>query len=462
VGCSLGFLLLDYFAMKLYDVIIVGAGPAGLFAAYQLVFRKRKKPLKVLIIEKGNPIDKRKKSETLTGMGGAGTFSDGKLHFTPVLSHEKLLDLFSVKDYQKELDRVDELFTDFGAVGKYTPENIDEANCLVKKCQQKGVHLYLRKCKHVGSDNLPGVVSKIEKFLISKGVEIRCNLEVEEILVKNKLLSGVKCSDGKIYKAKKYLIAPGRVGASWLQKQAKKIGLSFAYQQVEIGVRVEFPAGIMEDHSKIVHENIYSIVTPTYDDVMRTFCPCPYGKVAVENYGEYVSVNGYSNANSKSPNSNFDFTTVVQLTEPVENTTDYAISMARMATIIGGGKPILQRLGDLKKGRRSTWKRIEKSYVKPTFLEVTPGDISMALTHRIVTNILEGFEILDRVLPGINSSSTLLYAPEIKLRGNRIKINNKLQTEIKNLYVAGDGAGNSGNITGAAVAGILAGKGMSK
>jgi uncharacterized FAD-dependent dehydrogenase len=144
----------------------------------------------------------------------------------------------------------------------------------------------------------------------------------------------------------------------------------------------------------------------------------------------------------------------------VENTTDYAIGMARMATIIGGGKPILQRLGDLRKGRRSTWKRIERSYVRPTLTEVTPGDISMALTHRIVTNILEGFEILDRVLPGINSGSTLLYAPEIKLRGNRIKINRKLQTDIKNLYVAGDGAGNSGNITGAAVAGILAAKGI--
>ena len=443
-----------------YDIIIVGAGPAGLFAAYQLVCRKKAKYPKILIIEQGNPIKKRKKTETLSGMGGAGTFSDGKLHFTPVLSHEKLLDIFSVAEYSKELNRVDKLFTDFGAKGKYTPDNLEEAEGLVKFCQQRGVHLYIRKCKHVGSDNLPKVVANIEKYLMDRGVEMKCNLKVEEVIVNNKSVIGLKVDDGKIYRADKYLLAPGRVGASWLQKQAEKIGLTFSYQKVEIGIRVEFPAGIMEDHSKILHENIYAIQTPTYDNTIRTFCPCPYGRVAIENYGDYVSVNGYSNANSGSENSNFDFTTVVQLTDPVENTTDYAIGMARMATIIGGGKPILQRLGDLRKGRRSTWNRIEKSYVKPTLTDVTPGDISMALTHRIVTNILEGFEILDRVLPGINSGSTLLYAPEIKLRGNRIKINRKLQTDIKNLYVAGDGAGNSGNISGAAVAGILAAKGM--
>lgn len=445
-----------------YDVVIVGSGPAGLFAAYELVHKKKKVIPKVLIIEQGNPIEKRKKVETLSGMGGAGTFSDGKLHFTPVLSHEKLLDIFSVAEYQKELDRVDRLFTEFGATGKYTPDNITEAEGLVKFCQQRGVNLYIRKCKHVGSDNLPKVVTNIEKYLRQRGVEIICNTKVEEILVKDKLVTGLKTADGKIYKAKNYLIAPGRVGASWLQEQARKIALPYSYQQVEIGVRVEFPAGIMEDHSKIIHENIYSLQTSTFDDVMRTFCPCPYGRVAVEDYGSYVSVNGYSNANSRSENSNFDFTTVVQLTKPVENTTDYAISMARMATIIGGGKPILQRLKDLREGRRSTWNRINKSYVRPTLTEVTPGDISMALSYRIVTNILEGFEKLNRVLPGINSGATLLYAPEIKLRGNRIKINRKLQTEIKNLYVAGDGAGNSGNITGAAVAGVLAAKGIIK
>jgi len=447
--------------MKKYNVIIVGAGPAGLFAAHHLTKRKRKKKLKVLILEQGKSIEKRKKTETMCGVGGAGTFSDGKLHFTPVLSHEKLLDLFPVNKYQEYIDKVDKLFTDFGVNVSYTPNNYSQALALVKYCQCKGVHLYLRRCKHVGSDVLPHIITNIAKVLRSQGVEIICQTKVDEIISKNKMIIGVKCGK-KIFQADKYLIAPGRVGTSWLQKQATKIGIDYSYQKVEIGVRVEFPAAIMEEHSKIMHENIYAVRTPTYDDVVRTFCPCPNGRVAIENYDQYISVNGYSNAKDKSDNSNFDLTTVIQLTKPVENTTDYAISIAKTATIIGGGKPILQRLADLQAGRRSTWKRIKRSYVFPTLTNVTPGDISLALPHRIVTNILEGLKILDKVLPGINSGSTLLYAPEVKLRGNRIKINKKMQTQIKNLFVAGDGAGTSGNIVGAAASGIMAAKGILK
>jgi uncharacterized protein len=439
-----------------YNYIIVGAGPTGLFAAHELT---KNKPQKVLIIEQGNPIEKRKKTETMTGVGGAGTFSDGKLHFTPVLSHEKLLDLFSVEEYQTYLDYVEKLFTEFGVKAPLTPQNDKKAKNLVKACHKKGIQLYLRKCKHVGSDVLPQVVKNITKKLENQGVEILFNTAINKIIVKNGKVQGVK-NNKKIFTAEKYLLAPGRIGASWLQNQAKKIGIDYSYQKVEIGVRVEFPASIMEKHSKIMHENIYSFQTPTYDDVVRTFCPCPNGLVAIENYKDYVSVNGYSNSNGDSKNSNFNLTTEIQLTEPVENTLDYAISIAKTATIIGGRKPIIQRLADLRSGRRSTWERIKRSYVEPSLKKVTPGDISMALPHRLVTNTLEGLQILERVLPGINRGSTLLYAPEIKLRGNRIKINKKMQTEINNLFVAGDGAGASGNIVGAAISGIFAAKGM--
>lgn len=445
-----------------YDFIIVGAGPAGLFAAYELTKGKRAGKQKVLIIEQGKSIEKRKKTETMIGVGGAGTFSDGKLHYTPVLSHEKLLDIFTVAEYQEIVDYVDFLFNKkFGVNSPYTPQNQEEAQNLICLCQKNGIQLFSRRCQHIGSDILPKIVNNIVEVLKKQGVEIICETKIEEILVKNGLISGLK-SGKKTFQAQKYLIAPGRIGTQWLQNQAKKIGLDYSYQKVEIGVRVEFPAGIMREHSKIMHENIYALRTPTFDDIVRTFCPCPNGRVAIENYAGYISVNGYSNANGDSNNSNFNLVTVFQLTDPVENTTDYAISIAKTATIIGGGKPILQRLADLQAGRRSTWKRIRRSYVIPTLKEVTPGDISLALPHRAVTNTLEGLEILDRVLPGINSGSTLLYAPEIKLRGNRIKINKKMQTKIKNLFVAGDGAGASGNIVGAAVSGILAIKGMCK
>jgi uncharacterized FAD-dependent dehydrogenase len=441
-----------------YDVAIVGAGPAGLFAAYELTKKSKNSP-KVIIIEKGKDINKRKPKEAMCGVGGAGTFSDGKLHFTLVLSHEKLLDVVDKNEYVKYMNYVDKLFSDFGVNAPYTPENMDEAQKLVDFCQKQGIKLYIRKCRHIGSDNLPKIISNIVKTLKKQGVKFACETEVKEILTEKNKVVGLKTKN-KTYKAKKYLVAPGRIGAKWLQTQAKKIGLDYSYQKVEIGVRVEFPAGIMAEHSKIMHENIYSIQTPTFDDTVRSFCPCPNGRVALEQYGSYISVNGYSNSHSTSPNSNFNLTTEVQLTDPIENTTDYAILIAKTASLLGGNKPLLQRLADLRAGRRSTWDRINKSYVNPTLKEVTPGDIALALPYRTVTNLLEGLEILDKVLPGVNSGSTLIYAPEIKLRGNRLKINGKMQTQIKNLYVAGDGPGTAGNIVGAAVSGIFAAKGI--
>jgi uncharacterized FAD-dependent dehydrogenase len=440
-----------------YDTIIVGAGPAGLFAAYELSRLKPK--TKILIIEQGKPLEDRLATDTVSGVGGSGTYSDGKLHFTLELSHEKLLDLFSREEYQKELEYVDTLFTSFGVTAPYTPKNLKDAEELVHFCQKNGVHLYIRKCRHVGSDFLPKVIKRMVSILKRRGVDMICNTKIETINTKDGHIENIATTTST-FKAKNYMLAPGRLGASWLQRQARTIGLHYMYQKVEIGVRVEFPAAIMEEHSRILHENIYSVRTPTYDNVVRTFCPCPNGKVAIENYGDYICVNGYSNAGSKTKNSNFNLTTEVQLTQPVENTTDYAISIAKTATIIGGGKPILQRLADLQSGRRSTWERISRSYVTPTLLDVTPGDISMALPHRIVASILEGIVMLDRVLPGLNSGSTLLYAPEVKLRGNRIKVNRSMQTEIPNLYVAGDGAGTSGNIVGAAISGIFAARGI--
>jgi hypothetical protein len=442
----------------IFDVAIVGAGPAGLFAAYELT-KNPKNKCNVLIIEQGKDIDDRKPTDVMSGVGGSGTFSDGKLHFTPVLSHEKILDVVDRKDYIKNLDYVDKLFTQFGVDAPYTPENISEAEELVKFCRTQGINLYIRKCRHIGSDKTPAIIANMVEVLKKNGVKFSCNTQVKEILAKDNQVIGLK-TDKKIYKAKKYLIAPGRIGARWFQVQAKKLSLDYSYQKVEIGVRVEFTADLMAEHSRIMHENIYSLQAPTFDDTVRTFCPCPNGKVALEKYDDYISVNGYSNSHSNSANSNFNLTTEVQFTDPIENTTDFAILIAKTASLLGGQKPIIQRLADLRAGRRSTWERIRRSFVIPTLTDVTPGDISLALPYRTVTNLLEGLEILDRVLPGLNSGSTLLYAPEMKLRGNRLKINKKMQTQISNLFVAGDGPGLAGNIVGAAVSGIFAARGI--
>ena len=440
----------------MYDVIIVGGGPAGLFAAYEIVTNSNKK---VLLIEKGKSIKDRLPSEVMCGIGGAGTFSDGKLHFTPCLSHEKMLDLYSVSEYQEYMDYVDKLFSAFGVTAEYFPKEEGKVQELVDRCKRNSIHLFVRKIRHVGSDKLPKVIENFENHLRVKGVEIWAEKLVDDLIVEDNVAKGVMVQGQQVF-AKDLIVAPGRFNASWMQDIAKKFGLEYNYEKVEVGVRVEFPEGLMREYSDAMYEAIFKIRTPTYDDVMRSFCPCPKGMVAVEDYDGFVCVNGHSNSDHKSDNSNFAFVTEIKLTEPVENTTKYAKSIAKLANTIGGGKPIVQRLADLRMGRRSTWERIHKSYVVPSLKDVVPGDISMAFPHRVVTNIIEGLRLLDKVMPGIYSGNTLLYAPEIKLRSSKIKTDKYLETTIKGLYVAGDGAGVSGNIVGAAATGIIAAKGV--
>ena len=442
-----------------FDVVIVGAGPAGIFACWELI--KKNKDLKIALIDKGNRIEKRKSNEIMFGFGGAGAYSDGKLHFTPKLSHERTFHLINPDDYGKILLEIDKIFMDFGVTAEEYPKNVDEVNKLIEEAQIHDIELIVRRTKHVGTDNLKLVMQKFQNYLEKNKVTFFDNTQITDLIIENNKIIGVKANNFDVF-GKKFLMAPGRGMADWFQLISDKYKIQYVYDMVEVGVRVEFPASVMRRHAEALYEIVFKIRTKTFDDIIRTFCACPNGYVAKEDYPGYVCVNGHSLSNHNSPNSNFAFVCEVRLTQPVENSLAYAKSVAELASTIGGGKPILQRLADLRGGQRSTIDRIKKSTVTPSLKDVTPGDISMALPHRVVTNILEGLEQLDKVIPGINAGSTLLYAPEVKFRSTKVKTDSNMETNVKNLFMAGDASGMAGSITGAGATGIMAARGIIK
>jgi uncharacterized FAD-dependent dehydrogenase len=445
-------------ATKRFDVVVVGAGPAGMFACLEMV--KLNPELKIALIDMGQRVESRNGGDVMSGFGGAGTYSDGKLQFTPKLSHERALHLIPVDEYQKILDSIDQTFSDFGVKGEEYPKNKKEVQEMVEEAERKGLELIVRRTKHVGTNKLREVILKIQKYLENHKVTILMKTKVADILEEHGKGVGVVDDKGNKYLAPKILMSVGRISAGWLQEIANKHKILYQYDMVEVGVRVEFLESVMKRYAEALYEIVFKIRTKIFDDIMRTFCTCPNGFVAVESYKGYVCVNGHSYSDHRAKNSNFAFVTEVHLTEPVENSIAYAESIAKLASTIGGGKPILQRLADLKKNRRSTWSRLNNSMVEPSLKDITPGDISMALPYRIVTDILEGLEKLDEVMPGINDGSTLLYAPEVKFRSSKVTTTPDMQTTLGGVYVAGDASGLSGTITGAGATGIMAARGM--
>jgi len=450
-----------------YDVIIIGAGPAGLFSAFELVNNSN---LKVLVVDKGKDIENRKcpsitefqrcwkckPCNILCGLGGAGGLSDGKLNLKPDVGGN--LEEFVSKDDAKNLvSMVDKVFLEHGANPKLYGENSHE---LEAKAAAAGIEFIPIPQRHIGSDKLPSVVNSIRKYLESKGCNFSLNTEVKEIKKEGKFK--LILTDGEILESRFLIGCTGRSGADWLSSEAKKLGVKTKFAAIDIGVRVEVPAVIMEEIIQFAWDPKFHIYTKTYDDFVRTFCTCPHGFVVMEDYGDYIGVNGHSSNSEKSENTNFAFLTRIELTEPVENTTEYGASIAKLATTIGGRMPIIQRLEDLRNGHRSTKTRIEKSFVSPTFKNATPGDISMALPHRIVENVIEGLEQLDKVIPGVNSDSTLLYAPEIKFYSMRFLVSKDLETNLPDFFVAGDGAGLSRGIVASAATGVIAARGIIK
>ncbi len=468
-----------------YDLIIVGAGPAGLFAAHELKVKsagREGQTKNVLVIEKGNDVEERhcfveevgycqhcKECNIMCGVGGAGTFSDGTLNLRPDVGGD-LTEFCDPKTAWQLVEEVDRVFLEHGMPDELYSGTEEDIEDLKRRAASVGASFIEINQRHIGSDKTKAVIKAFKDDLVAHGVEFMLNTSVVDLLIEEegagkkraKVCRGVITDNGDTIKCGCTLLAPGRVGATWVDEFIKRHGLDAEYADIDVGVRVEVPAITMNPVTKINRDPKFHIRTKRYDDFTRTFCTNEHGFVVKEEYDDFIGVNGHSMKTKKSKNTNFAFLVRVGLTKPVENTTRYGRSIAKLATTIGGGKPIIQRMGDLRRGRRSSWESIKRNLVKNTLADVTPGDISMALPHRIMMDIIEGLEKLNEIIPGVASDSTLLYAPEIKFYAMRAKVDMNMETTVKNLFAAGDGTGLSRDIVNAAATGILAARGMLK
>ncbi len=434
-------------AMK-YDVVIVGAGPAGMFAALELA----EAGLEVLVVDKG--LDPRSRKSITCGVGGAGTFSDGKLNLTPRIGGDPAAIGCSPAELEALIKEVDEAFTRYGAPERYSGENLEALAALKKKAAEVGIEFIAGRQRHIGTSRIREVIDNFYRDLLAKGVEFRLGTKVERI---ERGENGFRVlGEGLEAEARYVIAAPGRVGAYWLRDVARSLGVAPQFGPLDVGVRVEFPAELYEPIEQVMYDAKFRMRTSTYDDMVRTFCTNPRGFVVREDYEEFVLVNGHAENDKKTENTNFALLVHIELTDPVEDTTEYGRAIAKLATTIGGGRPILQRLKDLKKGRRSTEERIRRVPIQPTLEDYTPGDISMALPHRVVMDIVEALERLDRIIPGLAADGTLIYAPEIKFYDTRYRVKKGMETELPGFYVAGDASGHSRGIVFAAVTGLLA------
>lgn len=451
--------------VKAYDLIIIGAGPAGIFTALELA----DKGLKILMVEKGQDIRERivtsrnknapakdKMRNVVCGWGGAGAFSDGKLTLTTEFGGN-LDDYMSKADLTEKINYVDDTYCLFGGAARkvYGDEHTELIRELQRKATAAGLRLIPARIRHLGTDVNAKILTNMRDFLEGK-VDIMADTAVEHIVAKEDEIKGVIIG-GQFYSCRYLVSAPGREGSEWFMEEAEKLGIQLTSNAVDIGVRVEMPAEVLESITDVIYESKLVYFSRSFDDRVRTFCMNPYGFVVEENNDGLLTVNGHSYAHKKSENTNFAVLVSKKFTEPFREPIKYGKYIANLANILGGGV-IVQRLGDLNDGRRSTPERIMRGLVRPTMDKATPGDLSLVLPYRHLQDIKEMLEALDKVAPGANSRHTLLYGVEVKFYSNRIELSPNLETKIKNFFAIGDGAGITRGLIQASAAGVTVGR----
>jgi len=440
-----------------YGVVIIGAGPAGLFAALTLA---ESNVGDVLLVEQGADLEERRRDTPgglLCGWGGAGAYSDGKLILSPEVGGF-LGELLPLDDLAGLIQEVDRIYQSLGAPPETHGGDPDTLELLKTKARHAGMIFIPTRLRHIGTDNCQIILSRLKERLTGR-LEIRTHCRARQILVKDGAVSGVVLDNDEVVRARYVIAAPGRSGAAWIREEARRLAIPSVPSPVDIGVRVEVPAPVLAPLTEAAYEAKLIYYSRTFDDKVRTFCMNPYGEVVLEDLDGLVTVNGHSYTSRKTENSNFAILVSSTFTEPFDDPISYGQYIARLANLLGQGA-LVQRLGDLQVGRRTTPARLERCLTRPTLKTATPGDLSFVLPYRYLKDILEMIEALDALAPGINNRHTLLYGVEVKFYSHRLKLSPELETPVRNLFIIGDGAGMTRGLIQASASGLIAARAL--
>lgn len=460
-----------------YDLIIVGAGPSGIFTA--LEFNRKKPVKKTLLIEQGKSIEKRRcpKDKTkkcvncrpfcniTTGFSGAGAFSDGKLSLSPEVGGD-LPELIGYDYVQELIEYTDKIYLQFGADTKVEGmDSREEIKEIRRKAIEAGLKLVDCPIRHLGTEKAQEIYQEIEKYLFSRGIEIKLETKTTDIIVDDGTVKGVVVTDSlnddsneKIY-GDNVVISAGRKGADWLKSLCVQHGIIHKAGTVDIGVRVEVRNEIMERVNNVLYESKLIGYPRPYRDKVRTFCQNPGGFVSQENYDNNLAVvNGHSYKNVKSNNTNLAILCSHNFSHPFNEPIKYGAQVAELLNMLGDGRILVQRYGDILDGKRTWQNELSRSNVVPTLPDAVAGDITSAVPYRTMTNILNFIESLNTVVPGFAAAETLLYGPEVKFYSNKVIINKEFETNIKNLYCLGDASGWTRGLMMASLMGVRMGQ----